>query len=388
MHLTIKATLCLLLCFNLAHAQYYVAAVNYNHVAVNDTIELVFTYSSNGDEIDVYNKMELEGLKVVSGANQRSRSAIMQEEGKAVTFKEISLTYKLSSDRPGFFTIPSTSLTTKGGKKYSTEPIAIEVSPAPYKKVPLSATTAVYEDDIDFGDNSVFVAGFAYKEIQKITSPYVLVTGWVYLPEKKKGMVADKVMRKIDALMAQRAGVKEIYRDLPKQLGRRYYAITDTAGIVPLLSSCYREAGAEVKFTTIIREPLKWSPEEEVYLFESERKQWELAFKAVEEVKQQHLEKEKRWIAYVTLKFKELNRMDAFTAFARDNGYRLTDSTRVPAESDNPFFEASSNYTITLSRPIEMDGQALYEAMHFLSNAARQEKYHGKFMGLAISKAM
>ena len=52
MHLITKIALCLLFCCNLGYAQSYVAAVNYNHIAVNDTLELVFTYSSEGDEIE------------------------------------------------------------------------------------------------------------------------------------------------------------------------------------------------------------------------------------------------------------------------------------------------------------------------------------------------
>jgi hypothetical protein len=123
-----------------------------------------------------------------------------------------------------------------------------------------------------------------------------------------------------------------------------------------------------------------------VYLFATERKQWALASKGVSEVKPQHLEKAK-WVAHVTLRFEELSHMHAFTAFAQDNGYTLTDSSHATVKKDNPFLDTGSSNRITLSRPVDMNEVALHEAMYFLSNAARQEKYHGKFIGLALSRA-
>ena len=119
---------------NPAYAQAYEAEASHHHVALNDTIEVVFTFSSEGNEIDVYHEADLGRFKVAGGPSQRSRSSFMTEDGKTSMFKEVSVTYKLCSDTPGLFTIPSARLTTKGGKECKTKPITIEVSPSPFKK--------------------------------------------------------------------------------------------------------------------------------------------------------------------------------------------------------------------------------------------------------------
>ncbi|HYH13661.1 MAG TPA: hypothetical protein VD794_00480 [Flavisolibacter sp.] len=80
--------------------------------------------------------------------------------------------------------------------------------------------------------------------------------------------------------------------------------------------------------------------------------------------------------------------MDSFQAFASNNGYTLSGSNRVPSEESDPFIKADNNFSITLSCPVSMNDTALYESIHFLSKAARQKTYKGRFANLEITKAM
>ena len=87
------------------------------------------------------------------------------------------------------------------------------------------------------------------------------------LPERVKQTRARKIMRDIEAYMTGRAGTQEIYRNVPKQLPRRYYAVQDTSGIRSALDTLYKAVGTEAKFLTLISEPGKWPSEEEVNAF-------------------------------------------------------------------------------------------------------------------------
>ncbi len=156
-------------------AQSFIASVNNTTVGLNEPFEVAFEFHGNDlNSIRSFNQPDFKGFKVLSGPNQ---STSMQIINGAVS-ASITYSYYISATSLGSYTIGSASVDFKG-KKYSTEPLKINVVKGSGSQTQQQKQGEQKVDTKNIGEN-VFIRAFADRQKvykgEQVTVTYKLYT--------------------------------------------------------------------------------------------------------------------------------------------------------------------------------------------------------------------
>ncbi len=359
-------------------AQQFEAAVDYNHVAVGDTIKLVLVYTGNPDSISAYLKINLKDFTVAGGPFQTSTSNSVRKGAGMITTRKAIITYNLYMDKPGVFGIPAASIGTKDGKTHTTKVIPVTVDPPPFvkgKKLESPLLEDSRPEDF-FKEHNFEAASTSYKasqQIKSVTAPFVLITGWGYLPDAVTQSQSDSIMAAVDTYMATRSDARELNRIVTKESARRYYTLRDTAGIVQALFPIYKAAGREAKAKVILTQPAAWSLTDERLAFDGDSRIWPAVYNILHELDGPGFDPEKKKMLLVAMTFNSIVDMNRFIAFAEKEGYKTSKEEREQAPG-------LDRYYVVCSRPVKMKEKELYAAIRLLTGETGKIKYKRAMM--------
>ncbi len=158
------------------YAQSFIASVNNTTVGLNEAFEVAFEFHGNDlNSIRSFKEPDFKGFKVLSGPNQ---STSMQIINGAVS-ASITYSYYVSATSLGSYTIGSASIDFKG-KKYSTEPLKINVVKGSGSQTQQQQKQGEQKVDTKNIGENVFIRAFADRQKvykgEQVTVTYKLYT--------------------------------------------------------------------------------------------------------------------------------------------------------------------------------------------------------------------
>jgi hypothetical protein len=233
----------------LASAQKITIAIDYSAVAPGDIFQVAFSIDGSGDDYKRFIVPRWNGLQEVGGPYESKKSSIKTINGKTISSETVSILYRLQALREGSFTIGPAQIEDMEGNIICSDSLIITVKKG-QKKIRIKQgqdqpqyssqqfEDLDYEDDYEYRNQSALAIPFS--RIANAHKPYLLITGWAYLP-KNYVSKAKNLLNEVALFLRQRSNIYLIDSLWNHDMPRFYYVLDDTTGIrAPLEAYCQR----------------------------------------------------------------------------------------------------------------------------------------------------
>lgn len=363
----------------LLQAQNFECVVDYRHIGLHDTIKLTISYDGNPDYVGSIHP-DLRPFTIIAGPAQSSSTLNKMVNGQAKVTYGLKVVYYLRADTLGKYIIPGATLVTDDGDTLHTAPVAMEVSPQPFRKTDRTFS-------ISWEDNEEVFEDMAYHEfdapraignkINMSGAPFVLITGWIYQPPSLSAGSALKILTAVDSFLQSRPDALLMDHKVTRSLPRLYYTLSDTTGITAPLFELYKAGGKEAHAGIIIVDPRHWTNREEWEGFIEPHNFRTVIYTLLANAAGRNFDPLQKRPVEIRCFLRDLQQANSFIDRMKQLGYKAGDNNlKEKAEG--------KGYYVDIIKPMPMIAGELYATVMTVADEINKPEYKGRVSRLGI----